>query len=126
MFLGMTQKTLTPAALGIHVPVYTLTRVACNYTAQSYNAYIGHLISCPDPPQVRCSHCSTTFTNTEQLALHLVEPPLLSFLFDPHTTSSTTAATTSAATVLTSTLSLPPHSPLSIYFNNNNNNTAFV
>ena len=76
-----------------------VTCVACNYAAQSYNEYIGHLISCPDLPQVRCSHCSTTFTNTEELALHLGEPPLLSFLFDPPTTSSTTAVTTTAATV---------------------------
>ena len=82
----MAQKRPTPAALGLHVPAYTLTCVACNYTAQSYNEYIGHLISCPDLPQVRCSHCSTTFTNTEELALHLGEPPLLSFLFDPPTT----------------------------------------
>ena len=106
----MAQKRPTPAALGLRVPAYTLTCVACNYAAQSYNEYIGHLISCPDLPQVRCSHCSTTFRDTEQLALHLGEPPLLSFLFDPPTTSSTTAVTTTAATVYT-TLSLPPHSP---------------
>jgi len=105
--LGMAQKRPHPAAIGLHVPAYTLTCVACNYTAQSYNAYIGHLVSCPDPPQVRCSHCSTTFTDTEQLALHLGVPPLLSFLFNPPTPSSTTAVSTSAATVLTSTLSLP-------------------
>ena len=81
----MAQKRPTPAAFGLHVPAYTLTCVACNYTAQSYDAYIGHLISCPDLPQVRCSHCSTTFRDTEELALHLGEPPLLSFLFDPPT-----------------------------------------
>ena len=111
----MAQKRPTPAALGLHVPAYTLTCVVCNYAAQSYNAYIGHLISCPDLPQVRCSHCSTTFRDTEQLALHLGEPPLLSFLFDPPTTSSTTAVTTTAATVFTTTLSLPPHSPFPTY-----------
>ena len=102
----MAQKRPHPAALGLHVPAYTLTCVACNYAAQSYDAYIGHLISCPDLPQVRCSHCSTTFRDAEELALHLGEPPLLSFLFDPPTTSSTTAVTTTAATVFTTTLSL--------------------
>jgi len=112
----MAQKRPHPAALGLHVPAYSLTCVACNYAAQSYDAYIGHLISCPDLPQVRCSHCSTTFRDTKQLALHLGEPPLLSFLFDPPTTSSTTAVTTPAATVFTTTLYLPPHSPLPTYF----------
>ena len=32
--LGMAQKRPTPAALGLHVPAYTLTCVACNYAAQ--------------------------------------------------------------------------------------------
>jgi len=85
---------------------------------QSYNACIVHLISCPDPPQVRCSHYSNTFTDTEELASHLGVPPLLSFLFNPPTPSSTTAVPTSADTVITSTLSLPPHSPFSVYFQN--------
>jgi len=62
--LGMAQKRPHPAAIGLHVPAYTLTCVACNYAAQSYSAYVGHLVSCPDPSQVRCSHCSTTFTDT--------------------------------------------------------------